>query len=54
LGDLLGVLGFQSDFYLPSDVFASLAREVPDFRGLSYDTIGMRGLPVVTAKAASA
>lgn len=54
LGDLLGVLGLQSDFYLPSDVFASLAREVPDFKGLSYDTIGMRGLPVVTAKAAGA
>jgi NADH-quinone oxidoreductase subunit G len=47
LGDLLGAMGAQEQFFLPSDVFANLASSKPQFAGLSYDTIGMRGLPVL-------
>ena len=53
LGDLLGAMGAQEQFFLPSDVFANLASSKPQFAGLSYETIGMRGLPVLhTAGAA--
>lgn len=51
LGDLLGAMGAQTSFFLPSDVFANLAATKPDFAGLSYDTLGMRGLPVMSAGA---
>jgi NADH-quinone oxidoreductase subunit G len=47
LGDLLGAMGAQEQFFLPSDVFANLAASKPQFAGLSYDTLGMRGLPVL-------
>ena len=42
-------MGKQSSFFLPSDVFAQLARSNKSFAGLSYDTIGFKGLPVVDA-----
>jgi NADH-quinone oxidoreductase subunit G len=50
LGDLLGALGKQSTFFLPSDVFARLASTNQAFAGLSYDTIGFKGLPLATAE----
>lgn len=49
LGDLLGAMGKQSSFFLPSDVFAKLAGTHKSFAGLSYDSIGFKGLPVVDA-----
>ena len=49
LGDLLGALGEQDSFYLPSDVFARIADSHPAFSGLSYESLGMRGLPVLDA-----
>ena len=49
LGDLLGAMGAQTSFYLPSDVFANLAASKPGFAGLTYETLGMRGLPVLNA-----
>jgi NADH-quinone oxidoreductase subunit G len=49
LGDLLGALGKQSSFFLPSDVFAQLAASNKSFAGLSYDTIGFKGLPLADA-----
>src|SRR3954471_8683151 len=49
LGDLLGAMGKQSNFFLPSEVFARLATSNKSFAGLSYDTIGFKGLPVVDA-----
>ena len=49
LGDLLGAMGKQSSFFLPSEVFARLASSHKSFAGLSYDTIGFKGLPVVDA-----
>ena len=49
LADLLGSLGEPSDYFVPADVFASLASSHAEFAGLSYDSIGLRGLPVVSA-----
>jgi predicted molibdopterin-dependent oxidoreductase YjgC len=40
-------MGAQTQFFLPSEVFANLAASKPQFAGLSYDTLGMRGLPVL-------
>src|SRR5215203_2829552 len=54
LGDLLGAMGAQTNFFLPSEVFANLASSKPDFAGLSYDKLGMRGLPVLSAQPAGA
>jgi len=51
LGDLLGAMGKQSSFFLPSEVFAKLAASNNAFSGLSYDTIGFKGLPLATAPA---
>jgi NADH-quinone oxidoreductase subunit G len=53
LGDLLGAMGAQDKFFLPSDVFANLASSKPQFAGLSYDTLGMRGLPVLETAGAA-
>lgn len=47
LGELLSGLGSDSQYYLASDVFAALAASRADFAGLSYDTLGLRGLPVL-------
>ena len=49
LGDLLGAMGKQNSFFLPSEVFARLASTHKSFAGLSYETIGFKGLPVVDA-----
>jgi len=46
LTDLLAAAGQSANYYLPNDVFAALAAAVPAFGGLSYDTLGLRGLPV--------
>jgi NADH-quinone oxidoreductase subunit G len=47
LGDLLGALGKQANFFLPSEVFAKLASANQSFAGLSYDLLGFKGLPLV-------
>jgi NADH-quinone oxidoreductase subunit G len=51
LGDLLGAIGKQTSFFLPSEVFAKLASSNKAFAGLSYDSIGFKGLPLATAPA---
>jgi NADH-quinone oxidoreductase subunit G len=43
--DLLALLDDKVSAYVPSDVFAALAKDVPAFAGLSYDTLGLRGAP---------
>jgi NADH-quinone oxidoreductase subunit G len=53
LGDLLGAMGAQEQFFLPSDVFANLAATKPQFAGLSYDTLALRGLPVLQTTGAA-
>ncbi|MFL5575417.1 MAG: molybdopterin-dependent oxidoreductase [Gemmatimonadaceae bacterium] len=48
LGDLLAALDAGSPGYVvAADVFAALAAARPEFAGLSYDTLGLRGLPVL-------
>jgi NADH-quinone oxidoreductase subunit G len=49
LGDLLGAMGKQTNFFLPSEVFAKLASSNASFAGLSYDALGFKGLPLVDA-----
>jgi len=49
LGDLLGAMGKQTNFFLPSEVFAELASSNSSFAGLSYDSLGFKGLPLVDA-----
>jgi len=49
LGDLLGAMGEQSSFFLPSEVFTKLASLHKSFAGLNYESIGFKGLPVVDA-----
>jgi NADH-quinone oxidoreductase subunit G len=49
LSDLLASLGEKASYFVPSDVFAALASSHSEFAGLSYDTIGLRGLPVLGA-----
>ncbi len=47
LADLCQAVGLAGDYYLASDVFEAMAASTPKFSGLSYDTLGLRGLPVV-------
>jgi NADH-quinone oxidoreductase subunit G len=54
LSDLLIALGQQATYYLPSDVFAALAAASPDFTGMHYETLGLRGLPVASQQTAGA
>ena len=49
LGDLLGAMGKQTSFFLPSEVFSKLASSHKSFAGLSYDSLGFKGLPVIDA-----
>ena len=49
LSDLLGALGESANYFVPADVFAALAASHAEFAGLTYDRIGLRGLPVVNA-----
>ena len=49
LSDLLAAMGEKTGYFLPSEVFAALAASHPDFSGMTYDTLGMRGLPILQA-----
>ena len=53
LADLLASLGESTNYFLPSEVFAALASSHADFAGLSYDALGLRGLPVLNAAPAA-
>ena len=53
LGDLSNALGAKGEFFLPSAVFAALAKAEPAFAGLSYDSIGLMGAPMAGAKQTS-
>jgi NADH-quinone oxidoreductase subunit G len=54
LTDLLGALGENAEYLLPSDVFAALANGRAEFAGLAYDTLGLRGSPIAGASAGAA
>jgi predicted molibdopterin-dependent oxidoreductase YjgC len=54
LADLVQALGEPGDFLLPSQVFDALAASEAPFSGLSYDSLGLRGLPVADHAGAGA
>ena len=43
--DLLALSGDRVDGFVPGDVFAAMAKDVPAYAGLSYDGLGLRGAP---------
>lgn len=47
LADLLGALGDGANYSTPAQVFDALASSNAGFAGLSYDRLGLRGLPVM-------
>ena len=47
LADLVSAIGGSANYMLPGDVFDALANSHSKFSGLSYDTLGLRGLPVI-------
>jgi predicted molibdopterin-dependent oxidoreductase YjgC len=49
LADLLGAMGERAEYHTAADAFAALAAGEPAFGGLSYDSLGLRGLPVADA-----
>lgn len=51
LADLLAALGEPNEYFTASSVFASLASTHTEFSGLTYDRLGLRGLPVLGAQA---
>ena len=54
LSDLLRALGASVDYLLASDVFGALAVANPEFSGLSYDLLGLRGRAIASASRAEA
>jgi hypothetical protein len=48
LGDLLATMGEQGSYFLAGDVFAALAGTRSEFSGMSYDSLGLRGQPVMS------
>jgi NADH-quinone oxidoreductase subunit G len=53
IADLLAALGAPEDYSLASDVFAALAGAQPEFAGMSYDRLGLRGRVIAGGKAAA-
>ena len=43
LSELLRTMGDSGRYYLASDAFAALAAARPEFKGMSYDALGLRG-----------
>ena len=46
LSDLLAATGDSSSYFLPGDVFGAMAAAHAPFAGLTYDRLGLRGLPI--------
>ena len=46
LADVLQAVGESTAFFLARDVFQDLATSNPAFSGLTYDQLGLRGLPI--------
>jgi hypothetical protein len=53
VGDLLAALGDGTGFFTASSAFAALAGARPEFAGMSYDTLGLRGAVVANGAAAA-
>jgi hypothetical protein len=54
VGDLLHALGDSGQYFLPSEVFAAMASSRAAFKGLSWERLGSRGLPVLNGNGAGA
>ena len=54
LCDLLTAAGAKTGHMLASEVFAALAKARPEFAGLSYDTLGLKGREIAGAAAGAA
>jgi len=54
LSDLLRAMGSSVDYSLASDVFGALAVANPEFAGMSYDVLGLKGRAISSASAAEA
>ena len=52
VGDLLTFLGERSGYYLASEVFAALAAQHPEFAGMTYDSLGLKGQTLAGAAVA--
>ena len=50
LSDLLAGLGERTNWFLPSQVFDALAAARPEYAGLSYGALGMRGAMIAGAE----
>ena len=51
--ELARTLGLRLDWRGPEEIFEELARVLPPFKGLSYETIGAQGADVATAEPAT-
>jgi NADH-quinone oxidoreductase subunit G len=51
LSDLLTALGETSSYFLPSEVFAALSASHPEFAGMSYESLGLKGAEIAGAAA---
>ncbi|HUR92267.1 MAG TPA: molybdopterin-dependent oxidoreductase, partial [Gemmatimonadaceae bacterium] len=47
VGDILHAMGDAAQYFLPSEVFAAMTAARPAFKGLDYERLGSRGLPVL-------
>jgi predicted molibdopterin-dependent oxidoreductase YjgC len=54
LSDLLRAMGSSVDYSLASDVFGALAVANPEFAGMSYDVLGLKGRAIASASATEA
>ena len=54
LGDLLSAIGEKANHFLASEVFTALAGEMAPFKGMSYETLGLKGREIVGAPGAGA
>ena len=52
LADLLTALGENTSYFLASDVFSALARDVPAYSGMSYQMLGLKGSPMPNGQGA--
>ncbi|GAC1647875.1 MAG: hypothetical protein NVS4B3_02560 [Gemmatimonadaceae bacterium] len=51
IGDIVAALGGGSGFFLAADAFEALGERYPSYRGLTYERLALRGLPVVSSDA---
>ncbi len=54
LSDVLAAMGGKTEYWLASDVFAALAVAHPEFAGLSYDRLGLKGGVIASESQAEA